>query len=67
LAGDVWSSKQIYVNEPNAISTFGAREGDKHIIVVLASSGKYYKYSFTDGNSECVLESMSTFAGTLTG
>jgi len=61
MAGDVWSAKQIYISESNAIASFWGREGNKHIIIVLSSSGKYSKYSFTDSSSECTLECMERF------
>eukprot|EP01126_Amoeba_proteus_P049807 TRINITY_DN5843_c0_g1_i4.p1 TRINITY_DN5843_c0_g1~~TRINITY_DN5843_c0_g1_i4.p1 ORF type:complete len:209 (-),score=39.96 TRINITY_DN5843_c0_g1_i4:614-1240(-) len=47
LAGDVWSNRQIYVPEPNTICAFGPEEDDKHVIIVLSSTGKYYKYTYT--------------------
>lgn len=33
MAGDVWSAKQIYVNETNSIAAFCGKEGDRHVIV----------------------------------
>eukprot|EP01126_Amoeba_proteus_P032497 TRINITY_DN3168_c0_g1_i8.p1 TRINITY_DN3168_c0_g1~~TRINITY_DN3168_c0_g1_i8.p1 ORF type:complete len:178 (-),score=31.79 TRINITY_DN3168_c0_g1_i8:323-856(-) len=52
LAGDVWSNKQIYVPEQHTICAFAPDEGKKHVIIVLSSTGKYYKYTYTDDPAE---------------
>eukprot|EP01126_Amoeba_proteus_P067523 TRINITY_DN998_c0_g1_i9.p1 TRINITY_DN998_c0_g1~~TRINITY_DN998_c0_g1_i9.p1 ORF type:complete len:177 (-),score=25.86 TRINITY_DN998_c0_g1_i9:232-762(-) len=54
LAGDVWSSRQIYLpqTEQHTICAFAPEEGDKHVIIVLSASGKYYKYTFTETSNE---------------
>eukprot|EP01126_Amoeba_proteus_P036137 TRINITY_DN3670_c0_g1_i9.p1 TRINITY_DN3670_c0_g1~~TRINITY_DN3670_c0_g1_i9.p1 ORF type:complete len:196 (+),score=38.38 TRINITY_DN3670_c0_g1_i9:293-880(+) len=33
LAGDIWSAKQIYINEPDCISSFVPEEGGRNIII----------------------------------
>jgi len=61
IAGDTWSSRQIYLGETHAIASFSAKEGGKHIIIALASSGLYYKYSFADTTTDCNLDCKGKF------
>jgi len=47
IAGDIWSAKQIYVNESQSICAI-SKEDNQLVVVVLGSSGKYYKYTLSE-------------------
>jgi len=47
ITGDVWSAKQIYVTESQSICCINKDE-NQLVIIVLGSSGKYYKYAMND-------------------
>jgi len=53
MADSVWSAKQIRIEEQHTICALPADEGSKHIIIILGSSGKFYKYSYTNTSDEC--------------
>uniref|UniRef100_A0A6B2L9N4 Uncharacterized protein n=1 Tax=Arcella intermedia TaxID=1963864 RepID=A0A6B2L9N4_9EUKA len=55
LLGSSWSSKQFSVDEAQSICAFGEEDGNKTNIIVLGSSGRYHKYSFTP-ETECTQE-----------
>jgi len=61
LLGSSWSSKQFSVDEVHSICAFGDDESGKSVIIVLGSSGRYYKYSFTVDSTDCLLEASDTF------
>jgi len=63
VLGSSWSSKQFSVNEPHSICAFGEEENNgKTSIIVLGSSGKYYKYTFTaDQSVDCKEEVCEVF------
>jgi hypothetical protein len=46
MAGDVWSAKQIYLNEQNAIAAFCGKEENKHIIAGTFCNFPLLKISF---------------------
>jgi len=53
LLGSSWSSKQFSVDEAHSICAFGDDNNGRSTILVLGSSGRYYKYSFTPDVVEC--------------
>jgi len=55
-----WSSKQFSVEEAHSICAFGEEDSEKSSIIVLGSSGKYYKYTFTS-ETECKEEIREEF------
>jgi len=63
LFASSWSSKQFSVNETHSICAFGQSDRDtgKHVVIVLGSSGKYYKFSFTPDTVDCILEDSAIF------
>jgi len=63
LFASSWSSKQFSVPETLSVCAFGNTNLDtgKHVIIVLGSSGKYYKYSFTPDTVDCTLEETNAF------
>jgi len=64
LLGSSWSSKQFSVDEAHSICAFGdeeKNENGKSSIIVLGSSGKYYKYSFTIESVDCKEEASEVF------
>eukprot|EP01127_Copromyxa_protea_P003638 TRINITY_DN13435_c0_g1_i1.p1 TRINITY_DN13435_c0_g1~~TRINITY_DN13435_c0_g1_i1.p1 ORF type:complete len:283 (-),score=54.55 TRINITY_DN13435_c0_g1_i1:42-890(-) len=59
LAGDVWSAKQIYIQDSHSISAFAPDEGNKHVIIILGSTGNYYKYTYTDDATDITQENFA--------
>jgi len=59
FAGDTWSARQIKLeDEAQCLCAFPAEEG---VIIILGSSGKYYRYSFSSQDQECHKVSEQTF------
>jgi len=63
--GSTWSCRQFSVNESNSICAFGNDlEDGRKTVIVLGSSGQYYKYSFSidpNDKEECHEEELKEF------
>jgi len=63
--GSTWSCRQFSINESTSICSFGQDlEDGRKTVIVLGSSGDYYKYSFSidpNGGEECQREVEGVF------